>query len=159
MYTIIPLLLAHIQELNKQILFLFKFIVKNILLKSNYKDHRNDCVVTTFTLISILFGLDGIYWVDGIVGIGISIWSLTTGIGIFLESYNVLMDISLDEETKETIMKPKGLYWIFTDTSLDISCLTLTAMFNVSFLPFSPQIQFPILWGSDQTGMRRLSCP
>lgn len=30
MYTIIPLLLAHIQELNKQILFLFKFIVKNI---------------------------------------------------------------------------------------------------------------------------------
>ncbi len=25
MYTIIPLLLAHIQELNKQILFLFKF--------------------------------------------------------------------------------------------------------------------------------------
>ena len=77
----------------------------NILLKSNYKDHRNDCVVTTFTLISILFGLDGIYWVDGIVGIGISIWILTTGIGIFLESYNVLMDISLDEETKETIMK------------------------------------------------------
>jgi len=30
MYTIIPLLLAHIQELNNQILFLFKFIVKNI---------------------------------------------------------------------------------------------------------------------------------
>ena len=30
MYTIIPLLLAHIQELNKQISFLFKFIVKNI---------------------------------------------------------------------------------------------------------------------------------
>lgn len=30
MYTIIPLLLAQIQELNNQILFLFKFIVKNI---------------------------------------------------------------------------------------------------------------------------------
>lgn len=30
MYTIIPLLLAHIQELNKQISFLLKFIVKNI---------------------------------------------------------------------------------------------------------------------------------
>ena len=30
MYTIIPLLLAHIQELNKQILFLFKFIVKKV---------------------------------------------------------------------------------------------------------------------------------
>lgn len=29
MYTIISLLLAHIQELNKQISFLFKFIVTN----------------------------------------------------------------------------------------------------------------------------------
>lgn len=38
MYTIIPLLLAHIQELNKQILFLFNFIVKNIPLKFKEKD-------------------------------------------------------------------------------------------------------------------------
>ena len=29
----------------------------NILLKSNYKDHKNDCIVTNFTLISILLGL------------------------------------------------------------------------------------------------------
>ena len=39
MYTIIPLLLAHIQELNKQILFLFNFIVKNIPLKPKEKDN------------------------------------------------------------------------------------------------------------------------
>lgn len=77
----------------------------NILLKSNYQDHRNDCVVTTFTLISIIGGLYGIFWIDGIVGIGISLWILITGIKIFIESYNVLMDVSLDEETKETIMK------------------------------------------------------
>lgn len=76
----------------------------NILLKSNYKDHKNDCLVTTCTLISIIFGYWGIYWVDGIVGIGISIWILITGIGIFNESYNILMDVSLDEETKQTIM-------------------------------------------------------
>lgn len=76
----------------------------NILLKSNYKDHKNDCLVTTCTLISIIFGYWEIYWVDGIVGIGISIWILITGIGIFTESYNVLMDVSLDEETKETII-------------------------------------------------------
>lgn len=76
----------------------------NILLKSNYKDHKNDCIVTTFTLISILFGLLKIYWIDDIVGIGISIWILITGFGIFFESYNVLMDVSLDEKTKETIM-------------------------------------------------------
>ena len=40
MYTIIPLLLAHIQELNKQILFLFKFIVKNIPL--NFEKSKDD---------------------------------------------------------------------------------------------------------------------
>lgn len=40
MYTIIPLLLAHIQELNKQILFLFNFIVKNIPL--NLEKSKDD---------------------------------------------------------------------------------------------------------------------
>lgn len=76
----------------------------NILLKSNYKDHKNDCLVTTSTLISIIFGYYGIFWVDGLVGTGISIWILLTGISIFTESYNVLMDISLDDETKEIIL-------------------------------------------------------
>ncbi len=76
----------------------------NILLKSNYQDHRNDCIVTTFTLISILFGLANIYWVDGVVGLGISIWIFISGFEIFIESYNVLMDISLDEDTKQLIM-------------------------------------------------------
>lgn len=77
----------------------------NILLKSNYQDHKNDCVVTTFTLISILASLIGIYWLDGVVGIGISIWIFISGLGIFIESYNVLMDMSLDEETKQYILK------------------------------------------------------
>lgn len=76
----------------------------NILLESNMKDHRNDCIVTTFTLISVLLTLFGIYWFDGVVGIGISIWIGYTGITIFLESYNVLMDISVDEKTKDLIL-------------------------------------------------------
>ena len=76
----------------------------NILLESNMKDHRNDCIVTTFTLISVLLTLFGIYWFDGVVGIGISIWIGYTGISIFLESYNVLMDVSVDEKTKTLIL-------------------------------------------------------
>lgn len=76
----------------------------NILLEANSKDHRNDCVVTTFTLISVLATLVGIYWLDGVVGIGISIWIAITGVKIFLESYNVLMDKSLDEDTKDLIL-------------------------------------------------------
>lgn len=75
----------------------------NILLEANMKDHRNDCIVTTFTLISILLSLLNIYWFDGVVGIGISLWICYTGVKIFLESYNVLMDISIDSETEKMI--------------------------------------------------------
>lgn len=92
----------------KVILFLYtKKLYKkynSILLQSNMKDHRNDCVITTFTLISIILSLFHIYWVDGLVGIGISIWICIVGIKIFIESYNVLMDISIDNNTKDLIM-------------------------------------------------------
>ena len=94
--------------LIKFILFLYtkKLYNKyeNILLKANMSDHRNDCIVTTFTLIATLLSLAHIYWFDGIVGIGISIWICFTGVKIFIESYNVLMDISIDEKTKDIIL-------------------------------------------------------
>ena len=77
---------------------------KNILLETNMQDHRNDCIITTFTLISALLSVKGIHWFDGIVGIGISIWICKIGIEIFIESYNVLMDVSIDEKTRETIV-------------------------------------------------------
>ena len=76
----------------------------NILLEANMKDHRNDCIVTSFTLISVLLTLVNIYWFDSIVGIGISIWICYTGATIFVESYNVLMDISIDDKTKDIIL-------------------------------------------------------
>ncbi len=107
-FSWILVIVCIITIITKFILYLYtkKMYKKydSILLKSNYKDHKNDCIVTTFTLISILFGLLNIYWVDGIVGIGISIWILTTGFEIFFESYNVLMDVSLDDKTKDVIM-------------------------------------------------------
>lgn len=75
----------------------------NILLEANKKDHRNDCIVTSFTLVSVLLSLLHIYWFDGVVGIGISFWIFITGLKIFIESYNVLMDISIGEDTKNLI--------------------------------------------------------
>lgn len=90
-------------------LFLFIYTKKlynkynNILLEANMNDHRNDCIITMFTLISVLVSLFGIYWFDGIVGIGISIWICYTGVKIFIESYNVLMDISIDSDTEKII--------------------------------------------------------
>lgn len=76
----------------------------NILLKSNVSDHRNDCIVTSFTLFSSLLSLKGWHFFDSIVGIGISIWIGFTGVKIFIESYNVLMDISVDGNTQNLIL-------------------------------------------------------
>ena len=102
------ILVCIITIITKLALFLYtKYIYKqynNILLKSNMKDHRNDCVLTTFTLISIILSAYQIYWFDSIVGIGISLWIGYTGITILLESYNVLMDISIDEKTRDLIL-------------------------------------------------------
>ena len=76
----------------------------NILLEASMQDHRNDCVITTFTLISILLSLKGITWFDSVVGICISAWICKIGIEIFMESYNILMDKSIDENTKDVIL-------------------------------------------------------
>lgn len=94
--------------ITKLFLYLYTRILSkkydSLLLEANMKDHRNDCFVTTFTLISVLLSLKGITWFDSVVGIGISIWICYTGITIFLESFNILMDISLDEKTNEEII-------------------------------------------------------
>ena len=77
----------------------------NILLEANAKDHINDCIVTTFNLIASLLSIKGILWFDGIVGIGISIWILWTGVNIFIESYNVLMDKAISIENKNKVLE------------------------------------------------------
>lgn len=80
-------------------------IHNNILLEASYKDHRNDCFVTLGTLIACVGAIYGIYWLDGIIGALIALWILYTGIEIFIESYNVLMDLSLDESNNEMILE------------------------------------------------------
>lgn len=107
-YSIYLIIVCIITIVIKIFLFLYTNRLNkkynNILLKANSKDHFNDCIVTLFTLISILFASQGIYWIDGLVGLGIAIWICFTGIKIFIESYNVLMDISIDEHTKDIIL-------------------------------------------------------
>lgn len=77
----------------------------NILVLANMNDHRNDCIVTTFTLLSSILILFNITWFDAVTCIGISIWILYTGWKIFLESYNILMDKSIDIESEEKIIE------------------------------------------------------
>lgn len=76
---------------------------KNILIEANSKDHRNDCFITILTLISVIIGIKGYKIIDILVGIITSIWIGLTAIQLFKKSYDVLMDKSMNEETKEKV--------------------------------------------------------
>lgn len=78
---------------------------KSLLVEANSKDHRNDCIITTFNLISCLLSTKGVYFLDGIVAMIISLWIMVTSFQIFKESYDVLMDKSLSIETREKVLK------------------------------------------------------
>ena len=77
----------------------------HLLIKSNMIDHRNDMALAFLTLIAIIFAKYNIYFIDGIVGIIISIWIMIAGIKLFHESYSVLMDEALNIETKKEILR------------------------------------------------------
>ena len=77
----------------------------NLLIKANSKDHLNDCIITTMNLISCVLAIFNIYFLDGVVGLLISIWMMSVSIKIFIESYNVLMDKSMSEEEKNKVYK------------------------------------------------------
>lgn len=108
MFSWLLIIVCIVTIITKLFLFIYtnNLYKKNhdLLLKSNMIDHRNDCILTFFTLISILLSLKGIFWFDSVVGIGISVWIFFTGVKIFIESYNVLMDKSLDIKTKDLIL-------------------------------------------------------
>lgn len=76
---------------------------KSLLLKANRNDHRNDCILTSLNLIACVLGYYGIYFVDSVAGIFISIWIFVVAYKIFIESYDILMDKSIDDETKEKV--------------------------------------------------------
>jgi len=92
-------------------LYLFIFTNKlykkynNLLIKANSRDHRNDCFITFSNLIAAILTLYEIYWFDGIVGSFIAIWMIITAIKIFKESYDVLMDKSISDETRDKVFE------------------------------------------------------
>lgn len=107
-YSYLLIIVCIVTIATKLSLFIYtKFLSKrtsSILISALEKDHRNDSIVTSCTLLSVIANMFGIYWVDGIVGMGISIIILISGVKIFIESYNVLMDASIDNKTKEEIL-------------------------------------------------------
>lgn len=79
--------------------------LNSLLLKANAKDHLYDAMITLINLFAIISINFGIYAIDGIVGVGISFWILWNGIQIFKESYDVLMDKTMEGETKNKVVK------------------------------------------------------
>ena len=76
----------------------------NLLVEANSKDHRNDVVITGVNLVAAICSLYGIYIIDGIVGLLISLWIIYTAIKIYKESYDVLMDKTISNETKDKVL-------------------------------------------------------
>lgn len=113
MLVLIPLITIFV----KTILYvLVKFIAKkkkSVLIEANAADHRNDVMVSIGVLVGIVFGYSGYYFVDGIIGIIISIIIIITGIKIAREAYDILIDKCIDanisKELKEQIMEFNGV--------------------------------------------------
>ena len=108
-YSIWLIIICLITIITKFSLFIFtnRLYKKHniILIKANSIDHRNDCFITTTTLISIILSNMGLYFVDAIVGILISLWIFYTAVKLFIESYDILMDKAMSEETKEKVLQ------------------------------------------------------
>ena len=76
----------------------------NILIKANSKDHLIDAFITTLNLISCLLAKYNFYYLDGIVGISISLWIIYSSANIYKESYDILMDKCISEDTKQKVI-------------------------------------------------------
>lgn len=79
--------------------------LNSLLLKANSKDHLYDAIITTINLLAIILTSFGIYFVDGLVGVLIALWILISGLKIFKESYDVLMDKAIDNATKDKVLE------------------------------------------------------
>ena len=79
--------------------------LNSLLLKANSKDHLYDAIITSINLLSIILTNFGISFVDGLVGVLIALWILYSGLKIFKESYDVLMDKAIDNDTKDKVLE------------------------------------------------------
>ena len=75
----------------------------NLLVKTNSRDHFNDMIITSVNLVACILSIYGVYFLDGVVGIIISLWIIYTSIKLYIESYNVLMDKSISVETRNEV--------------------------------------------------------
>ena len=107
-FSIYLIIISLICIIIKLLLFIYtKYYYRktgNILLKANMIDHRNDVVITSFTLLSAIFSKYNIIWFDSVVGVFVTIWLFYTGFIIYKESYDILMDKTISEVGKQKVL-------------------------------------------------------
>ena len=107
-FTIWLVIVCIVTILVKMFLYLYTRGIgkkyNNLLVEANSKDHRNDVVITSVNLIAAICSLYGIYIIDGVVGLLISLWIIYTAVKIYIESYDVLMDKTISNETKDKVL-------------------------------------------------------
>lgn len=85
----------------KLVLYFFSVSIgrqfNSLLAVANAEDHKNDVFITGLTLLSILGGYFGIFFIDSIGGMAIAFWIAFSAFKIFTSAYNVLMDTNVDE--------------------------------------------------------------
>lgn len=77
---------------------------ENLLITAASEDHRNDVFLTSATLIGIICSKFGVYYIDGIVGIIISVWIAYVALKLFISAYDVLIDTGMNDSLKEKII-------------------------------------------------------
>lgn len=138
-FTIWLVVVCIITIITKMCLYLYTNKIgkkyNNLLVEANSKDHRNDCLITFFNLVAAILSLLHVKYIDGIVGVGISLWIIYTGFKIFKDSYDVLMDKTISSETKEKVLAIIGCH----DEILKINHFNATPvgyLYQVSFSIF-----------------------
>ena len=107
-FTIWLVIVCIVTIVVKLVLYLYTRNVgkkyNNLLVEANSKDHINDVFITSCNLVAAICSLYGIYIIDGIVGLLISLWIIYTAINIYKDSYDVLMDKTISSETKDKVL-------------------------------------------------------
>lgn len=84
----------------------------NINLKTVRQDSLNDCIATLATIVSLVVShFFGLAWIDGAIGLGVSVVILIGGIGIVKDIIGPLLGQAPDkqfvEDLEKTIMEPE----------------------------------------------------
>lgn len=106
--TILTIIIMSISIIMKlwQSLF-YRGMAKEInseTLKASSKDSLNDCISTSAVLIGIvLLKITGLYWIDGAVGILVSLFIIISGLKMVIETVNPLIGNMPTKEEIDTI--------------------------------------------------------